>query len=81
MADQKVPTAGIFDSNKITSWRSELHNKNTPYDITITGSATSPKMCLSNGVCVEYVSKTIDELLAIDQEATFIVTKELSKTL
>tara|TARA_B100000242_G_scaffold193530_1_gene139536 strand:+ start:598 stop:1350 length:753 start_codon:yes stop_codon:yes gene_type:complete len=65
----------ILDSKKIESWKSELRYKETPYDINITGDAKSPCMILSNGVTVKYIKTSINELLKLSDEDTFIVTE------
>ena len=49
----------ILDTQKVESWKSELRNKVTPYDINITGKKLAPSMHLSNGVAVEYINTNI----------------------
>lgn len=65
----------LLESDKIDSWKSELHNKETPYDITILGKPSSPCMRLSNGLNVKYISTSVEELVCNDQMQAFIVTK------
>lgn len=65
----------ILDSKKVRSWKSELRNKVTPYDINITGSNLLPSMYLSNGVSVEYKDTNIEEILELPRQNTFIITE------
>ena len=51
----------VIDSKTVKSWKSELRNKETPYDINITGDNLSPCMYLSNGVAVEYLDTNITQ--------------------
>ena len=65
----------MVDSKKVDSWKSELRNKETPYDINITGTNLSPSMSLSNGVEVKYISSNIREILELPEHDVFIVTE------
>ena len=65
----------IIDSKNVESWKSELRNKETPYDINITGNNLSPSMYLSNGVSVEYLDTNLETILQLPKDNTFIVTE------
>ena len=65
----------IVDSKKVESWKSELRNKETPFDINITGSNLSPSMSLSNGVEVKYIDANIEKILELSEHNTFIITE------
>lgn len=64
----------ILDSKKVKSWKSELRNKETPYDIDIKGNSKSPRMSLSNGVSVKYIKTNIKEIIELPRNHTLIVT-------
>ncbi len=65
----------MVDSKKVESWKSELRNKETPFDINITGTNLLPSMHLSNGVTVKYIDTNIKQILELPRQNTFIVTE------